>query len=267
MGVDYLDAASGLVLIVTLMILVFALYRATEFNRVLVGGAYKSRAKWTAVFLASVAFLLVDSSGQIPYLSADNETTGFLLITLALPLFINGNVRAAQETDFFHRDILYWRVLWRANIVGLLCVTILTVVVILLSGYVPGTSSTASPSVSAGASLFFFILIVESIYGTATLIVAARRSQDRTMRRFVRMLGLSLLGLVLFFTVWIPIDYFAPGVGDFLSYFGFVMAAYYLYKAVMSLSPLSKFETKVAADASLELAGRPTLPAISSTDG
>jgi len=86
------------------------------------------------------------------------------------------------------------------------------------------------------------VLIVESIYGTATLIVAARRSQDRTMKRFIRMLGLSLLGLVLFFTVWIPIDYFAPGVGDFLSEFGFVMAAYYLYKAVMSLSLLGRIE-------------------------
>ena len=243
MAVDYLGAGDLLVSIATLLILVFALYRAIEFDRVLVGATYKGRAKWTAIFLASVAFLLVDSTGEIPYLSSDQGNTGFALITLALPLFINGNVRAAQETDFFHRDTLHWRALWKANVAALVCILAIGVSVILLSGYVPGTLSTSSTSWGpALASLYFFVLIIESIYGTVTLIVAARRSQDRTMGRFVRMLGLSLLGLVLFFTVWIPIDYFAPGVGDFLSYFGFVMAAYYLYRAVMSLSPLGKTE-------------------------
>ena len=42
--------------------------------------------------------------------------------------------------------------------------------------------------------------------------------------------------------VGIANDYFAPGVGDGISYLGFIIAAYYLYKAVMSLSPLGKME-------------------------
>jgi len=241
MSADLLDVGNLLVVFITIVVLAFAFYRSIEFSQVLVGATYKSRAKWTTAFLVVIAFLLVDSTGMVPYLSADSGNTGFALLTLALPFFINGNVRAAQETDFFHRDTLYWRVLWRLNIVVVGSMVAVAVIVILVTGSIPGSSSSSSWG-SSVASLYFLVLIVESIYGTATLIVAARRSQDRTMKRFIRMLGLSLLGLVLFFTVWIPIDYFAPGVGDFLSEFGFVMAAYYLYKAVMSLSPLGRIE-------------------------
>jgi len=254
MAVDYLSIGNLLVGLLTLTILVLALYRAIEISRVLVGATYRNRAKWTAVFLASVAFLLVDSTGEVPYLSSDAGNTGFALITLALPLFINGTVRAAQETDFFHRDILHWRALWKANVVVLFCIVALAVVVILITGSLPGSGSASSWG-SSIASLYFLVLIVESIYGTATLIKAAGTSADRTMRRFVRMLGLSLLGLVLFFTVWIPVDYFAPGVGDFLSEFGFVMAAYYLYKAVMSLSPIGKIEKLESSTSPTVLAG------------
>ena len=254
MAVDYLDIGNLLVVLITLGLLMLSSYRAIEFGRVLVGATYKSRAKWTAAFLATIAFLLVDSTGMVPYLSSDQGNTGFVLITLALPFFINGNVRTAQETDFFHRDTLHWRALWKANLSALFGLVALSVVAILITGSLPGSGS-ASSFGSSVASLYFLVLVVESIYGTATLITAARSSEDRTMRRFVRMLGLSLLGLVLFFTVWIPIDYFAPGVGDFLSEFGFVMAAYFLYRAVMSLSPLGKLEKPASSAIPTAVAG------------
>ena len=243
MPIDYAFVAyASAVTVVTSVILAFAFYRAIEFSRVLVGGIYKSRAIWTAVFLASVAFLFVDSSGFVPYLSSfDMSNAGFMLIGVALPLFINSNVRTAQETDFFHRDALRWRLFGKAAVVVMLFSVALTVAVIT---YSPEVLFGSSPLwwVTLGYAQYFFLEIIIAAYGAASLIVAARRTQDRTMKRFVRMLGLSLLGLVIFFTVWIPIDYFVPGLGDDLSYLGFVMTAYYLYRAVMSLSPLGRVE-------------------------
>ena len=242
MAVDYLDLFTLLAILVAGLILAFSFYRAIEFGRVLVAGTYKSRAEWTAIFLVAAVFLLLDSNGLVPYLSSvDYASTGFVLITVALPLFVNSNLRTAREADFFHRDALHWRSLWRA-----------TMIVVLCSVAISGVSIAYSPEVLAGTSsvwwanagypVSFFVLIIVSIYGGVSLTVAARRTQDQTMRKFVRMLGFALLGLFLYFTVWIPIDYFAPGVGDALSELGFVMAAYYLYRAVMSLSPLGKME-------------------------
>ena len=243
MAVDYLDSAAGLSVLVASVILVFSFYRAIEFGRVLVAGTYKSRAKWTAVFLASAVFLLLDSNGLVPYLSSiDAADTGFVLITVALPLFVNSNIRTARESDFFHRDALHWRSLWRVTMTVVLCSVAVSGASIAYSpGVLTGTSSVLWANL--GYPVSFFVLIIVSIYGGGSLTVAARRTQDQTMKKFVRMLGLALLGLFFYFTVWAPIDYFAPGVGDAISELGFIMSAYYLYRAVMSLSPLGKIET------------------------
>jgi hypothetical protein len=243
MAVEYLDFVTGLAVLVASVILVFAFYRAIEFGRVLVAGTYKSRAKWTAIFLASAVFLLLDSNGLVPYLSSvDDSDTGFVLITVALPLFVNSNIRTAREADFFHRDALHWRSLWRATMIVVLCSVAISGASIAYSpGVLTGTSSVWWANL--GYALSFIVLIIVSIYGGGSLTVAARRTQDPTMRKFVRMLGLALLGLFFYFTVWIPIDYFAPGVGDAISELGFIMSAYYLYRAVMSLSPLGKMKT------------------------
>jgi len=247
MAVDYLIIFSASAVLFSSVIVVFACYRAIEFGHVLVGSIYKRRANWAAIFLASTMFLTLDGTGSVPYLSWDNAYLGFWVITVTLPLFINSSVRAAQETDFFHRDTLHWRILGRVITVIAICSVILSVVVgITAPGGFAATleNSGASSSwwVPVGLGLFFLVLIVVSIYGSASLIVAARRTQDRAIRRFVLMLGLSLVGLVFFLTVWLPIDDVAPGVGDAISYLGFIIEAYYLYKAVMSLSPLGKME-------------------------
>jgi len=247
MAVDYLLVFDVLAVLLASVILVFACYRAIEFGRVLVGNIYKRRATWTAIFLSSTIFLILDSTGSVPYLSWDNVFFGFWVITLTLPLFINSSVRAAQETDFFHRDSLHWQVFGRGAIVVAICSVVLSIAVGIAApgGFVATLESSGASSlwwVPVGFAAFFFVLVVVSIYGSASLLVAARRTQDRTIRRFVLMLGLSLVGLVFFLTVWAPIDYFAPGVGDAISYLGFIIEAYYLYKAVMSLSPLAKME-------------------------
>jgi hypothetical protein len=82
-------------------------------------------------------------------------------------------------------------------------------------------------------------------YSAAALVVGARRTPDRTMRRFVRMLGLAIICMVLFFTVWIPFAPFSLTVqdlGSLISECFIPAAAYFLYLAVMSLSSVGRVE-------------------------
>jgi hypothetical protein len=66
--------------------------------------------------------------------------------------------------------------------------------------------------------------------------VIARRTYDRTMKRFVKMLGFAILSYVLFLTLFIPLDAVYPQLGDVVTVYIAIVAAYFFYKAAMSLS-------------------------------
>jgi len=223
-----------------------AAYRAFEFRRVLVGRAYQNRANWTAIFLLANIFFYIDGQGILPYLSSDGGVPGFLVFALALVLFVDSNIRAAEETDFFHRDALRWRAFGKPAVLAMLCSVIIVLLVIVAQGFANiatwGLTSTSPLWVVVGGLQYFVVLAVVLVYGAASLITAGRRTEDITMRRFVRMLGLSLLGFVLFFTVWIPLAAFGNDASDIGSEVFLIVAAYYLYKAVMSFSPVGRVE-------------------------
>jgi hypothetical protein len=68
------------------------------------------------------------------------------------------------------------------------------------------------------------------------------------MRRFVRTLGLAIVCMVIFFTIWIPFQPFSVTVqdlGNLISELFIPAAAYYLYLAVMSLSPVGHVEKEL----------------------
>ena len=264
MSVDYFDTANAAIYLAALILTVFALYRAIEFRRVLVGRVYKVRANWTAVFLLATMFFYIDTSGEVPYLASDGGATGFLVIAAALVLFVDSNIRAAQETDFFHRDTLRWRVFGKPAVIAMLCSVVIVLLVIVSQGFANiatwGLTSTSPAWVDVGGLQYFVVLGVVLAYGAATLIVVGRRTQDRTMRRFVRMLGFSLLGFVLFFTIWIPLAYFGTDASDIGSELFFIVAAYYLYKAVMSFSPVGRVEVGVQSAPSVSAGAPPSSP-------
>jgi len=232
------------VLLATMVVVAFAAYRAVEFRRVLVGPSYRNRANWTVVFLLAYLFFLIDGQGLLPYLSADGGVPGFIVITIALVLFVDSNIRAAQETDFFHRDTLRWRVFGKPAVIAMVCSLATVGLVIVAVGFASlatwGLTSTSPVWVDLGALQYFVVLGVVLVYGASSLITAGRRTQDRTMKRFVRMLGLSLLGFVLFFTIWIPLSLISLDVGNLGSELFLIVASYYLYKAVMSFSPVGR---------------------------
>ena len=265
MSVDYLDLASDAVLLVASLLTVFALYRAAEFRRVLVGGAYRNRANWTVVFLVATLFFFIDGSGVLPYLSSDGGVPGFAVIAVALVLFVDGNIRAVQETDFFHRDALRWRAYGKPAVIAMICSLAVVGLVIVATGFnniaTWGLTNNSPWWVYVGGLQYFVVLGVVLVYGAAALITVARRTRDSTMRKFVRMLGLSLLGFVLFFTIWIPLSVFGAFVTDVGSEVFLIIAAYYLYRAVMSFSPVGRVETGVESATPISADG-PTFPAV-----
>jgi multisubunit Na+/H+ antiporter MnhB subunit len=265
MSVDYVDAAEAAILLAASVLVVFALYRAIEFRRVLVGRAYKNRATWTIVFLLAILFFFVDAQGELPYLSSDGGVPGWMVMTVSLVLFVDSNIRATQETDFFHRDTLHWRVLGRPAVIAMLCSLAITMLVIVAVGFSNlatwGLTSTSPAWVDVGGFQYFLVLGVVLAYGAASLITAGRRTQDRTMKRFVGMLGLSLLGFVLFFTTWIPLAYFGNDASDIGSELFLIVAGYYLYKSVMSFSPVGRVVAGTESVPPVSMSDLPSSPA------
>ncbi|HEY6283595.1 MAG TPA: hypothetical protein VIW22_06690, partial [Nitrososphaerales archaeon] len=158
---------------------------------------------------------------------------------VVLVLFVDSSIRAAQETDFFHRDTLHWRTFGRPAV----AIVFSSGVILSLIFFTSPPFSDSSPLwVVIGTLQYFVVLGVVLTIAAGSLIVAARRTEDRTMRRFVRMLGFSLLGYILFFTIWIPLGYFGTNVENVGSDLFILVASYFLYQSVMSLSPLGRID-------------------------
>jgi uncharacterized membrane protein YccF (DUF307 family) len=99
-----------------------------------------------------------------------------------------------------------------------------------------------------GVIVWFAAIALVFSYSAAALVVGARRTPERSMRRFVRMASLALICMLLFFTVWIPFQPFSVTVadlGNLISDLFIPVAGYFLYLAVMSLSPVGRVEKEV----------------------
>jgi hypothetical protein len=239
--VDALNVAGDLLGIVAIGIFLFAAYRAFAIGRLLVSGAYRNRAFWTGGTLIALILLTIASS-----LPASNPlgSAAFVLIFVVLLAFVDSSIKVTQDTDFFHRSPLGWQRLRKPLyiiIIPLLVVGALTI------GLAPPNSNLTF----VGVVLWFGAGGAALSLSAAAMVVGAKRTSDRSMRRFVRMLGLAIICMVLFFTVWIPFSPFSATVqdlGSLFSEFFIPLAAYFLYLAVMSLSPVGRIEKEVSAN-------------------
>jgi hypothetical protein len=219
-------------------IALLAAYRSLTIARSLVTRVYRSRAYWLAALM--IIFAAFDLSGDVTTsLGSDINTVLFFVFLFALLIFIDSNVAVAREIDFFHKDVLRWQTTR---------VPLFTVLVITSAIGIFGFASSASALVS-GLVLFgyFTVLGVAFAYSGAAMILIARRTYDRTMKKFVKMLGFAILCYVLFLTLWIPLDAIYPSLGDVVTDFIAIGAAYFFYKAAMSLSPVGKVVAEVAS--------------------
>lgn len=232
-----LETASGLA---ASAIALWAVYRSLTIGKSLVARVYRSRAYWlAALMIIYAAFSLVPTSSAI---TSNINSALFFVFLIALLLFIDSNVAVAREIDFFHKDILHWhtvRIPLIAIIVAGTAIGIVAIVTI--------TSSALSTASGVALIVYFALLGVVFTYSGAAMLQIARRTYDRTMKKFVKMLGFAILCYVLFLTLFIPLDAVYPGFGDVVTDFIAIAAAYFFYRAAMSLSFVGRIVKEEAA--------------------
>jgi hypothetical protein len=228
MSSDYTVAYNILSLALVLAevgLLILGALRAVQMSGGLVDAVYRRRARWGAVVASviAVATLLGD-------LLSNSAVDDFLIFVtfsaafIAIFAFADSTVLVAIQSDFFHRNILRWtRVRGPAWVAILAC----TVIDAALGGFTPFFA------------VFFVVAATDVGYAAAALIVGARRTQDRTLKMHVRLLGWALVALLP--SVFLSVIS-SSGVATIVSGAGFVVGAYLFYRALMSLTPLGHVE-------------------------
>jgi hypothetical protein len=236
-----IDVASTVLIV---GILVLGVYRALEMRRAFVGGVYRSRATWSTLLMLVIIVVMLSSFVPTPS-SGILSAFGFLpFVVLLLVFFAYGDrsVLVAIETDFFHRNTLGWTRVRRPATILLPAF----VIALIIGGAVMTPAEQSGPLGTVLNDLFIPILAGILGYLTAALIVGARRSADRTLRRSILLLGLALATLVLSIVVTsglnsgtLPYVIVNQGTG--------VVGIYLIYRSVTSLSPLGRVEKETAA--------------------
>jgi len=231
--VNVLEAVAG---VATAAIALLAVYRSLTIAKSLVTRIYRTRAYWLAVLMVFFAVL-----GLLPTsttLETDISNVFFFAFLVALLLFIDSNVAVAKEIDFFHKDILHWEKIR---------IPLLVVVVAYTAAASIATALGISSAI-AGVGVIGYIIVagVAFSYSGAAMFLIARKTYDQTMKKFVKTLGFAILFWVLFLTLWIPLDAIYPSLGDVVTDFIAIGAAYFFYKAAMSLTFVGRIEKQTA---------------------
>src|SRR5208283_900868 len=166
MLIDVLNAAGDLFYVVGFGILLFATYRAFAIVRVLIRGAYRTRALWTGG--TAIALILFAYASTLPS-SNPLGVLSFFVIVIILLAFVDSSIKVAQETDFFHRSPLDWHRFRKPSYAVYLTFTVVGVVVFFSNA-------------SIVLLLIWFALVAIILgYSAAALVVGARRTPDRSM--------------------------------------------------------------------------------------
>ena len=231
--VNVLEAVAG---VATSAIALLAVYRSLTIAKSLVTRIYRTRAYWLAVLMVIFAVLGILPTSTT--LETDISNVFFFSFLIALLLFIDSNVAVAKEIDFFHKDILHWEKIR---------IPLLVVVVAYTAAASIATALGISSAI-AGVGIIGYIVVagVAFSYSGAAMFLIARKTYDQTMKKFVKTLGFAILFWVLFLTLWIPLDAIYPSLGDVVTDFIAIGAAYFFYKAAMSLTFVGRMEKQTA---------------------
>jgi hypothetical protein len=234
MSIDIVNVLETLAGLAATSISLLAVYRSLTIGKSLVSRVYRSRAYWLAVLMIIfAAFSVVPTTSAI---ESDISDILFFMFLFALLIFIDSIVAVAREIDFFHNDILHWHTLRTPMFAVIVAGTAIAIVAIIES---------IGSSTGIGILVYFAILGVVFTYSGSVMLAVARRTYDRTLKIFVKMLGFAILSYVLFLTLFIPLDAVYPNLGDVITSFIAIAAAYFFYRAAMSLSPIGRIEKQI----------------------
>jgi hypothetical protein len=233
MSIDISSVINALLFIERLIIagiLVLATYRALKIGRALVSSVYRNRAYWLAAL--TIAFIITGLNVYVTYPNTPlgyflnrNDYNFLFLVELSLVFaFLDSVILVAMEMDFFHRDTLHWRQL-----------RIPAYVVVFVGIFIGAVSDALLPNILTLLAAVFIV------YSIVVLIVASRRTPERTLKRHTRLLGYAFVAYavsVVVFTI--------PMWGNLLSDLFVIIFAYLIYLATMSLSPMTRIEKEIA---------------------
>ncbi len=224
--VNLIDNASY---IIYLAVLAFATLRSVTIGINLVNRTYRSRA-----FLVSLLIVFTAAQSFVPdswslFGLPIFELTYFVLIFTYLAV-IDNSILVALDMDFFHRNTLYFR---QARIVvyGVYLVFVLGIFASSMLQVHRLPIFVRIPLIGSFAALFFYVAL--------TSVVAARRTQDTPMRRFLTYAAILIVATLVYslinnYTYLISIDLFSDSL--------YVATAYLMYRMVMSLSLTGKVD-------------------------
>lgn len=224
MSIDVVSIIDNSASLLNVAILLLAAFRGFEIGRKFVSRVYRNRAFWIAG--VCIALVLQGSTGYDP--SLNNTLIGglplfeitFFVLFFVIFVFIDSTILVTLEMDFFHRNTLRWKQIRRPfYLVGLALFALI---------FLPGNPLT-----------FAAFILVPLPYSVVALFIGARRTPDRTLKRHITLLGFVVIAfLVMTFIfnhtsiLWVDL------LDDFLT----VLFPYLLYRAVMTLSPVSHIE-------------------------
>ena len=148
----------------------------------------------------------------------------FAAAFIAIFAFADSTVLVTIQSDFFHRNTLRWTHARRPAWVAILACAAIDAA---LGGFTPFFA------------VFLVVVAISGSYAAAALIVGARRTQDKTLKSHVRLLGWVLV--VLLPSVFLSI-FASSDAANLISEAGFVVGFYVFYRALMSLTPLGHVE-------------------------
>ena len=236
MSFDLLFTLSFILLFATAVLTGLAFLRGIEMGRAFIGGVYRRRAFWIAALLFAIELSNVASLVPAVGNSVAGAVIFFGMIVVVLA-FVDGVILVAQQTDFFHRGILAWQPLrW-----VLYPVVIMSVILEIVSFVaIPPFASSPPPGTSTALVVAFYqfdvVVPVCFTYAAVVLAIGARRTPDRTLKSHARFLGLALLLFIATIVISIP----GTELWSFFANVTGLVSIYFLYRAVMALSPLGR---------------------------
>lgn len=244
MTVDVLGLFNNASNVVISAILILGIYRALQMRGAFVNQAYRSRATWSVFLMLIILILFASFYATIPSFGilAVIGVLPFLATLLTFFAYADRSVLVAMETDFFHRNTLAWvRLRKPAYLIFMACI-----VVVIISAVFISTTAEQTPLL-ADIGTFTIGVVIPGLlaYSAAALIVGAKRSSDRTLRRSILLFGLALATLVLNLVLTNPLTqgtlpFVVVNDGTAL------VGIYLIYRSVMSLSPLGRVEKNAA---------------------
>ncbi|MDA4126594.1 MAG: hypothetical protein OK452_05255 [Thaumarchaeota archaeon] len=240
------DLAAGVLTGATILGYGYVTYAALAIRRTIAGGVYRKQA--LGLVLVAVLYAL---NATTSYYSPQTLDIYSLLSFLSFPLafvmifyWVDKSALAARLTDPLLRDTLHWStvrfLIWTINISA----------VIISFSYTAYVGQLVFGSLSTNPPLYLLVIFLTPAYlsvssGAVVLLVAVRRTADRTLKRHLEWFGFYLVfifvlaglignGLAIYSVEWSNLFGGAANAAG----------AFFLYKSARSLIPLYSFSNE-----------------------